>query len=79
MTVVEQVEAMYNSCTIMSTVKQTAFRFTADDLAVLDAVQAKLGMVNRTDVLRLAIRRLAQLEGVTLPKPPKKRGVNHGA
>jgi hypothetical protein len=60
----------------MATVKQTAFRFTSEDLAIVDAVQHKLGIVNRTDVLRMAIRALAEAQGVNperLPKAKAKR------
>lgn len=64
---------LYNCCVAMATIKQTAFRFTAEDIALLDAIQAKLGIVNRTEILRLAIRRLADLEGVAAAKQAKKQ------
>lgn len=58
----------------MATVKQTAFRFTAHDLALIEALQQKLGIVNRTEILRLALRRLADIEGVPPPTdPPQAR------
>jgi hypothetical protein len=50
----------------------TAFRLTDDDLTILDALQAKTG-INRTDVVRLALRKLAEAEGIQLPKPKKQR------
>jgi len=48
----------------MATVKPVSFRLTPDDIALLDALQSKMGIVNRTDILRLALRRLADAEGV---------------
>ena len=53
----------------MATATQTAIRLTPDDLALLDLLQSKLGL-NRTDVIRLAVRRLAAIEHVELP--PKR-------
>jgi hypothetical protein len=50
----------------MAMVKQTAFRFTSGDLAVLDALQRKTGIGNRTDLLRWAIRAAADAHGVTV-------------
>ncbi len=41
-----------------------AMRFTAADLAILDALKARLGLISRIDVVRLAMRRLAQIEHV---------------
>jgi hypothetical protein len=43
--------------------RQTAIRFTDQDEALLAALQAKLGL-NVTDVVRLAIRRMADMEGI---------------
>ena len=57
----------------MATVKPISFRLTAEDLALLDAVQAKLGVLNRTDVLRIALRRLAEVEGVAPKRARAKR------
>ena len=54
---------------------QTGIRFTDEDRAVLDALRAKLGLGSRTDVVRLALRRLAELEKVNVSKlkPAHKR------
>lgn len=52
--------------------KQTAIRFTPDDTALLDALQRKLGVVSRTEIVRIALRRLAEQEGVTLEANPPK-------
>jgi hypothetical protein len=43
---------------------QTTVRFTEQDLALLDAIQEKTGIVSRTEVLRRAIRVLADHEKV---------------
>jgi hypothetical protein len=57
---------------MVETVKQTAFRFTPDDLAILEAVQRKTGILNRTELLRMAIRALAVAQGVSVEKPRRK-------
>ena len=43
---------------------QTAIRFTPADLALIAALQKKLGLVNRSDLIRLALRALAEAHGV---------------
>ncbi len=54
--------------------ERTTVRFTKDDLALLDAIQAETGIVSRSEVLRRAIRALAKQEGVSAkPKPTRKR------
>jgi hypothetical protein len=55
-----------------STVKQTAFRFTSDDLAVLDAILKHLGMHSRTEALRVVLRGYARAEGIEVAKPRAK-------
>ncbi len=52
---------------------QVAIRFTKDDLALIEAIQAKTGISTRTDVLRVAIRKFAASEGVELPASRKRR------
>ena len=56
--------------------KQTAVRFTDVDLAILDGLQAALGISTRTDTIRLAIRKLAIANKVPIPKlaPRPKAG-----
>jgi biotin operon repressor len=51
---------------------QVGIRFTDEDLSLLEALAAKLGL-NRTAVVRLAIRKLAEAEGVTLQSKRSKR------
>jgi hypothetical protein len=43
---------------------QTAVRFTPQDEAILVALQKRTGMVNRSDLIRLALRALAKEHGV---------------
>lgn len=41
-----------------------SFRFTKEDWRLIDKLARKLGIVNVTDIIRLAIRRLAESEGI---------------
>jgi len=52
--------------------KQSTVRFTEEDLALLDALQAKTGIVSRSEILRRAIRALAEQEEV-IPPPRRRR------
>ena len=56
----------------MPTIKQTAFRFTEEDLATLGAIQEHTGVISRTETLRLVIRSYARTERIVLPKPKGK-------
>jgi len=40
----------------MATVKQTAFRLTQEDLAIIDAAKQRLGLADRTETLRYLLR-----------------------
>jgi predicted DNA-binding protein len=53
----------------VSPLKQTAIRLSPANLKMLDKLSAKLGL-DRTNVIRLAIARLAESEGVM---PPTQR------
>lgn len=55
---------VYTSRFVANT-KLTAFRLTDVDRAYLDTLEDKLGF-SKTDVLRLALRRLADIEGIEL-------------
>ena len=57
----------------MVTAKQTAFRLREEDLALLEALMTKTGIASRTDVIRLAIRKLAEAEGIGVLRPKPKR------
>jgi hypothetical protein len=43
--------------------KSTTVRFTTEDLKIIDRLQRRLGL-GMVQVIRLAIRRLAQLENI---------------
>ena len=59
----------------MATTKSTAIRFTDEDAAIIAALQAKLGVLSQSDVIRMSLRALAAQHGVELkPKKPKKAG-----
>jgi hypothetical protein len=51
--------------------KQTAFRLTDTDLALLDTAQERIGLTSRTEALRYMIRQWAERSGVELPKPKR--------
>jgi len=52
--------------------KSTTVRFTESDLHIIACLQDKLGL-GMVQVIRLAIRRLAEIENVlTSPSPRKK-------
>ena len=55
--------------------QQTTVRFTAEDIALLDAIQARTGILSRSEILRRAIRVLAEREGVSkVPmRKPRRR------
>jgi predicted DNA-binding protein len=53
----------------VSPLKQTAIRLSPGTLKILAKLSAKLG-IDRTNVIRLAIARLAESEGVV---PPAQR------
>jgi hypothetical protein len=56
----------------MAAVKQTAFRFTPEDLLFLDAIQQHTGIGSRTDALRAAIRYYVRAEGIEVERPKRK-------
>ena len=56
---------------VPSTIKQTAFRFTPEDLTFLDAIQGHLGMHSRTEALRVVLRSYARAEGIEIARPRK--------
>jgi hypothetical protein len=45
-------------------IKQTAFRFSGEDLAILDAIAAHVGTRSRSEALRVVIRSYARAEGL---------------
>lgn len=53
--------------------QSTTVRFTDQDLVLLEAIQKKTGIVSRAEILRRAIRALAEQEGVPAIGAPKPR------
>lgn len=60
---------MHYDCSV-TPLKQTAIRFSPEMLRLLKKLSAKTGL-NRTNVIRLAIAKLAESEGV-LPPPTQR-------
>jgi hypothetical protein len=56
----------------MGTVKQTAFRFTAEDLAILGAIQKHTGISSRIDALRAVLRQYVRTERIKVEGPKRK-------
>jgi predicted DNA-binding protein len=54
-----------------TTMKQTTFRMTPELEAILEALEAKFG-IGRSDIVRIAIRKLADQEGIRVVEPKKK-------
>jgi hypothetical protein len=50
-------------------IKQTAFRFTAEDLVMLEAIREHTGVRSRVDALRAVIRHYVRSEGIRLGIP----------
>lgn len=63
----------------MANTPQTTMRLSEADRRIIAAIERKLGMTRQTDVIRLALRRLAEAERInteeviTTPAPPPKR------
>jgi len=53
--------------------KQITFRLTDNDLAVLDAAQARAGLLTRSETFRMVLRQYARTEGIELPKPKARK------
>lgn len=53
--------------------KSTTVRFTESDLHLITSLQDKLGL-GMIQVIRLAIRRLAEIENVPVIVSPRKKG-----
>ncbi len=48
--------------------KRTTLAFTAEDLAVIEAVRQHLGSSSMTDAIRVALRAYLRSEGVAVPQ-----------
>lgn len=59
----------------MAPMKQTAFRLTAEDLAIIDEAKRRSGLLSRADALRVVLRSWADGVGfqVEAPKPKRRR------
>lgn len=55
----------------MATIKATAFRFTAEDLTLLDAIQKHVGTTSRTEALRALLRYYVRAERLEIGKPKR--------
>jgi len=53
--------------------KSTTVRFTEADLKIIVCLQDKLGL-GMIQIIRLAIRRLAEIEDVLASSSPRKKG-----
>lgn len=53
--------------------KQTAFRLTDEDLAILDEAKRRSGMLSRADALRFLLRYWAKRERVDVETLDEKR------
>jgi len=49
------------------TITTKGVRFSSDDVALLEAVQRKLGCRSVSEVVRMALRSMAREQGVTIP------------
>jgi hypothetical protein len=55
--------------------KVTAFRFTEEELALLEVIQGHTGIRSRMEALRAVLRFYAEAEGLTGEAAPKPKGV----
>jgi hypothetical protein len=60
----------------MATVKVKAFRFTDDELELLDVIQGHTGIRSRTEALRTVLQYYAEAEGLDVGKPGAKADAN---
>jgi hypothetical protein len=54
----------HSVCVLKQKPSQKTWRPTWEDIKLLAELKARLGVVNETDVLRMALRALAQKEGM---------------
>lgn len=59
----------------MATSKQSAIRFRDEDLAILEEVQRRTGVMTLSEAVRFVITQYARAEGIepARPKPKPKR------
>ena len=58
----------------MATTKQSAIRFRPEDMAILEEVQRRTGVMSLSEAIRFVIHQYARAEGIepSKPKPRKK-------
>lgn len=56
-----------------SQMKQTAFRLTEEDIALLDAAKEHAGVLSRSEAFRYVLRAWARSEGIDLKRGRKPR------
>jgi hypothetical protein len=57
----------------MAAAKVKAFRFSDEELALLDMIQGHTGIRSRTEAMRAVLEYYAKNEGLTVPKPEAER------
>lgn len=57
----------------MAASKITTMRLTPEDIAILDAVQNREGLMARSEALRHVLRHYAQTKGIVLRAKPKRK------
>jgi hypothetical protein len=63
----------------MAEVKVTAFRFTDEELELLEVIQGHTGIRSRMEAMRTVLRYYARAEGLEIPgKPETKPGPGPG-
>ena len=58
----------------MAKAMQTILNLEAEDLAILEAIQAERGVFSRAQALRYALRKYAELVQLAVPKKRAPRG-----
>lgn len=58
--------------------KPFTIRLSDTDQKIIDAVKEKHLMTSTPEIMRMALRRLAQVEGLSLPTPEEPPGVSDG-
>jgi hypothetical protein len=56
----------------MAMAKQSSIRLTETDLAILEEIRRRHGLIRVSDALRFALHHYAVAEGIKIPKPKEK-------
>jgi len=59
---------------MVATAKIQSIRLAAEDVAILEEIQRRMGFLGHSDAMRFALRQYAQQAGIEIakPKPPKR-------